>query len=100
MNEMQIDKKLYELGSEYRSSEATAPIQVGVFHPAELRTSLRKYYKYTGSSSVPPCTEHLIYLVIAKVKIIHSISLFHVSNLYLSSFLYVIYSRDIYLNNK
>ncbi|XP_047982783.1 alpha carbonic anhydrase 1, chloroplastic-like isoform X2 [Salvia hispanica] len=65
-----IDKKLYELGSEYRSSEATAPIQVGVFHPAELRTSLRKYYKYTGSSSVPPCTEHLIYLVIAKPRYI------------------------------
>ncbi|KAG6433916.1 hypothetical protein SASPL_105535 [Salvia splendens] len=68
-----IDKKLYELGSEYRSrsrSRSSEAIQVGVFHPAELRTSLRKYYKYTGSSSVPPCTEHLIYLVIAKPRCI------------------------------
>ncbi|KAL1545697.1 carbonic anhydrase [Salvia divinorum] len=66
-----IDKKLYELGSEYISrsrSRSRYYIQVGVFHPAELRTSLSKYYKYTGSSSVPPCTEHLIYLIIAKPR--------------------------------
>lgn len=65
---MQIYKKLNELASEYKSSEDTAPIQVGIFHPAELRTTATKYYKYIGSSSVPPCTERLIYLVLAKVK--------------------------------
>ncbi|XP_057777929.1 alpha carbonic anhydrase 1, chloroplastic [Salvia miltiorrhiza] len=61
-----IYKKLNELASEYKSSEATAPIQVGVLEAAELRTTPSKYYRYVGSSSVPPCAEHLVYIVLAQ----------------------------------
>lgn len=63
-----IYKNLNKLASEYQSSADTAPIPIGIFHPSELRATVTNYYKYEGSSSVPPCTEHLIYLVIAKAR--------------------------------
>lgn len=52
---------------EVKSHDAP-PISINeVFPPKELRTTARKYYIYRGSSSVPPCVEGLIYLVLAKV---------------------------------
>ncbi|KAL0338641.1 UNVERIFIED_CONTAM: Alpha carbonic anhydrase 1, chloroplastic [Sesamum angustifolium] len=63
-----IDNKLNELGSEVVKRQEAGPIAVGPFHPTELRQTPSKYYRYVGSFSAPPCTENVIYLVLAKVR--------------------------------
>ncbi|KAK6139840.1 hypothetical protein DH2020_026415 [Rehmannia glutinosa] len=61
-----IHNKLNELAYNVKSQETISPITIGQFHPAELRKTSRKYYRYIGSSSVPPCSENLMYLVLGK----------------------------------
>lgn len=63
-----IHKKLNELGNEFKSHEGTSRIDIGLFHPSELRETPSKYYKYVGSFSIPPCTQNIIYLVLDKAK--------------------------------
>ncbi|KAK4480828.1 hypothetical protein RD792_011679 [Penstemon davidsonii] len=62
-----LHKQFNELAYEVKSHEK-APNSVENFPPKELRITPHKYYKYTGSSSVPPCGEGLTYLVLAKVR--------------------------------
>lgn len=62
-----MHNKLNELAYDVKSQEA-ARITVEAFPPQALRKTPHKYYRYTGSSSVPPCAEGLIYLVLAKVR--------------------------------
>ncbi|GFQ01531.1 alpha carbonic anhydrase 1 chloroplastic [Phtheirospermum japonicum] len=62
----EIHDKMKEL---VRNEEA-GPIKIRHFHPAELRRTSTKYYRYIGSSSVPPCSENLMYLVLAKARTI------------------------------
>ncbi|KAK6139939.1 hypothetical protein DH2020_026315 [Rehmannia glutinosa] len=63
-----IHNKLNELAYNVKSQETISPITIGQFHPAELRKTSRKYYRYIGSSSVPPCSENLMYLVLGKAR--------------------------------
>ncbi|KAL8516954.1 hypothetical protein ACS0TY_015268 [Phlomoides rotata] len=64
-------EKIYKRMYEFKIEEATSsPISLGLFHPTELRTTPRKYYRYIGSFSVPPCTENVFYLVLAKTRTI------------------------------
>ncbi|KAL3617893.1 hypothetical protein CASFOL_038214 [Castilleja foliolosa] len=66
----EIHNKMNELAAyEVRNQEA-GPIKIEHFHPAELRRTCRKYYRYIGSSSVPPCSENLMYLILAKARTI------------------------------
>lgn len=58
----QIESKLIELGH-----HRTTQIKMGPFNPHQLRKRTHKYYRYVGSFTTPPCTEHVIWLILGKV---------------------------------
>ncbi|EPS73716.1 hypothetical protein M569_01041, partial [Genlisea aurea] len=59
----QIYGKLYQL-----ADSGGIRIPIGAFHPPELRKTPAKYYRYVGSSSVPPCGENVPYVILGKVR--------------------------------
>ncbi|PIN19498.1 Carbonic anhydrase [Handroanthus impetiginosus] len=64
----EVHSKLNELASNNIRSHEAGKITIGPFYPKELRQTSRKYYRYIGSSSIPPCSENLMYLVLGKAR--------------------------------
>ncbi|KAI7732551.1 hypothetical protein M8C21_024157 [Ambrosia artemisiifolia] len=64
-----IQTKLAELNKEFHnSSQAQPQIVIGTLTTKEIRKHTRKYYRYVGSFSTPPCTEGIIWNILGKVR--------------------------------
>ncbi|XP_051132001.1 alpha carbonic anhydrase 1, chloroplastic-like [Andrographis paniculata] len=61
-----IYSKLNEMAVRVGSEEKSPAIPFGPFHPPEIRRTPKKYYRYVGSFSAPPCTENIPYIVLAE----------------------------------
>jgi carbonic anhydrase len=68
---LQITNKLGDLAKDACAGNEEAQIPVGALDNKLLRKNTRKYYRYIGSITSPPCTENVIWNVLGTVRYIY-----------------------------
>ncbi|KAL3532099.1 hypothetical protein ACH5RR_005620 [Cinchona calisaya] len=67
-----IQNKLYQLAKEQFGVHAKGQIALGAFSMHQVKKNTRKYYRYFGSLTTPPCTEPVAWHILGKVRSISS----------------------------